>query len=717
MLTNQHIFHTLQEIGIATKHIFNLDDLLHVESNQRTYVNDLEEFKRDLIEAGNKIRILFLPNELDREAFIKFLHDHLSPVLVFSDDGQDTPMLLSSTGKNITVQIIGEHGSLEKVVVKEDEIRLPKNEKGLVLFHGIFVYDNPVGSSEHGKHISPLRRLFYLLGTEKKEILYILFYAVIIGFVSLTLPLGIQTTVELVSGGVFFSSVYLMIGVVIVGVLVTGTLQIVQISLVEFLQRRVFAKAAFEFAFRIPRLRLEAIQNNYAPELVNRFFDVMTIQKGLPKLLVDLSSSVAQILFGLLLIALYHPFFVFFGLILLTTLVMIFYFTGPGGLLSSIQESKYKYKVVQWLEELARALPSFKMAGNTDLPLKKTDYTVNNYLRNRKLHFQTLVTQFIAIVIFKAIITGGLLIMGTILVVDRQITLGQFVAAEIIIILILNAVEKIITYMDVVYDLLTAVDKVSQVTDLPIDKTGGFDLQKTAVGFEVRIKNLTYHYQNNNDPALDGLNLSIQSGESLCIAGMTGSGKTTLANILVGFYNNYKGIVTVNNHSLHDLDTTHLRDQVAKNISQEDLFDGTLLENLTVGKPGGTIEDCHQVLEAVGLLDFVHALPEGFNTPILSGGKGLTQNFIQKLILARCLLKKPRLMILNDFFFTFSKRDKMKVLDCLFNQKPSLTLLTFSNDPLIMAACDRTAILEAGKIKAEGTFDELMKKGLLNELI
>jgi ABC-type bacteriocin/lantibiotic exporter with double-glycine peptidase domain len=717
MLTNQHIYHTLQEIGLATKHAISPDDLHHVESNQRTYLDDLDEFKRDLVEAGNKIRIMFLENELEPSAFIDFLRSHQAPVLVFSNDEHPVPMLVTPSGKDITVQLIGEHGAHEKLISQLGKTNFRKNEKGAIPFFGIFNYETPVGAPEDGLHISPVRRLMQLLGTERKEILYILFYAVIIGFVSLALPLGIQTTVELVSGGVFFSSVYLMIGVVIVGVLVTGLLQIIQIGLVEFLQRRIFAKAAFEFAFRIPRLKLERIQESYPPELVNRFFDVLTIQKGLPKLLIDLSSSVIQILFGLLLISLYHPFFVFFGLVLIATLVLIFYITGPRGLSSSILESKYKYKVAQWLEELARAMPSFKMAGNTDLPIRKTDYNVNNYLKNRKVHFNTLITQFSFILIFKAMITGGLLIMGTLLVVDRQITLGQFVASEVIIILILNAVEKIIMYMDVVYDLLTAVDKVSHVTDLPIEKTGGFDLPKPKMGFEVKIKNLTYYFENETRPALDSLNLSIAPGESLCVAGGTGSGKTTLANILVGFYNNYKGIVTVNNHSLHDLDTTHLRDQVAKNISQEDLFDGTLLENLTLGKPGATIEDCHQVLEAMGMLHFVHTLPNGFNTHILSGGKGLTQNFIQKLILARCLLKKPRLMILNDFFFTFSKREKMKVVDCLLGQRPSLTLLTFSNDPLIMSVCDRVAILESGKIISEGSFDDMMKKGVLEEII
>jgi ABC-type bacteriocin/lantibiotic exporter with double-glycine peptidase domain len=493
---------------------------------------------------------------------------------------------------------------------------------------------------------------------------------------------------------------------------------VVQISLVEFLQRRIFTKASLEFAFRIPRIKMESIQQNYAPELINRFFDVITIQKGLPKLLIDLSSAIIQILFGLLLISLYHPFFVFFGLILLTMLALIFYLTGPRGLNSSIAESKYKYKVAQWLEELARALHSFKLAGSTDLPIKKTDYNLNNYLKNRKIHFRVLVTQFSFIVLFKALITGGLLIMGTLLVVDRQITLGQFVASEIVIILILNAVEKIIMYMDVVYDLLTAVDKVANVTDLPIEKVGGLDFPASYKnGFQVRVKNLKYSYTDSGYEALKGLDLEINAGEVICITGAGNSGKTTLTNIITGLYTNYEGVVAINNYSLRDLDITHMRDQVAKNISSEDLFDGTLLENITLGKNSTTAHDAIEALDRVGLTDFIQSLPKGLETHVLSGGKGLNKTVVHKLILARCLAKKPKLLVLNDFFSTLGKSDKMALLSIIIKPENPLTSIIVSKDPMIMSACDRVVVMANGKIKHIGTMEELTKKELLNDFI
>jgi ABC-type bacteriocin/lantibiotic exporter with double-glycine peptidase domain len=720
MLNNDQILRSLREVALIMKHPYDADDLHHVEINQRTYLEeDLTEFKRDLIEAGNKIRVLLMEYYLDIEAFKDFLTTQQGPVITLIKDNGIIPALVWTTNKKLFITKIGRNQNDSIQFNSLNEIEFIKNNEGAIDFFAVFAYESPISTaSENGKAPSPLKRFTRLLGTERKEIFYILFYAVLIGLISLVVPLGIQATVELISGGVFFSSVYLLIGLVILGVLLSGGLQIVQIGLVEYLQRRIFTKASLEFAFRIPRIRIESIQNNYAPELINRFFDVLTIQKGLPKILMDLSSAIIQIFFGLLLISLYHPFFVFFSIFLVLVLFLIFYATGPRGLNSSIQESKYKYKVVQWLEELARALHSFKLAGSTDLAIRKTDYNVNNYLKNRKNHFRVLITQFSFIVIFKTFITGGLLIMGTILVVDRQITLGQFVASEIVIILILNAVEKIIMYMDVVYDMLTAVDKVGNVTDLPIERVGGFDFPTTTEkGFAVRTKNLKYKYSASGYYAIRGVDLEIKSGELVCITGKGNSGKTSLMNILTGLFSDFEGLVTINNYSVRDLDLTHMRDKVAKNISQEDLFDGTVLENITLGRTGTTVHDALEALEKVGLSDTINSFPKGIETPVISGGKGLSKTVIHKLILARCLAKKPKLLVLNDFFTTLTKSDKMELLNCITKSTTPCTTIIVSKDPYIMSVCDRVIVMEEGMVRQEGTMEELIKTDLLKDFI
>lgn len=724
MLSNDHIIRILRESSLLLEHSFDAETLRFVEVNNRTYnLDEFDEFKRDLLEAATKIRLLLLEYQLERSGFSGFAKEEESYILAFKQGEESFEPILIHPGKKKRIQTrFSTKGTLEETF--DENQRLLTNKEGEIIFflllpHQSLVSDYGLDENITGKKLSPVNRLFRLLHAERKEINYIFFYAFIAGLISLVLPLGIQTTVELISGGVFFSSVYVLIAIIILGVLLGGGIQIFQITLVEHLQRKIFAKASLEFAFRIPRLRAEAIIGNHAPELVNRFFDIMTIQKGMPKLLIDLSAGVIQILFGLLLLSLYHPFFVFFSIGLLSILVIIFYITGAKGLNTSIEESKYKYKVAHWLEELARAINSFKLAGSTDLPIKKTDYNVNNYLKFRSQHFKVLITQFSFILFFKAAVTGGLLVVGTYLVVDRQITLGQFVASEVIIILLLNSVEKIIMYMDVLYDLLTAVDKVAMVTDVPLEKIGGLDMTKDTrnQGHSIRTKDLKYKYPDSSDYILKGINLDIKPGEHICISGPGGSGKTTLTNIISGIYTNFEGIVTINNYSIRDLDLTHLRDKIGKNISQEDIFDGTILENITVGKPMESVQDAIEALEQVGLADEINRLPQGLNTRLNSGGKNWSNTNIHKLILARCLAKKPKLIILNDFFTGLKRQSKLDLTQCLVDRKNHWTLLAVSNDPLIMAACDRVIVLNEGKIEGMGKFDQLMKDGIITKYV
>lgn len=720
MLTNFSIVRIIREIGLTQDHALNLHELHPVEMNTRTYTRkDLPEFERDLIEAGHLSRIIFLKKYIPASALEAFLREQASPVVTFEEEGDHLKPILWLPAKKGLSGFRMEASSHESVIWQHDlPRRLVKSENGEVLCLTSVIYENPVSpATGEDQNLSPLRRLIRLLNTERKEILYIFFYALLVGLVSLALPLGIQTTVELISGGVLFSSVYLMIGLVILGVLVGGALQIVQISMVDFLQRRVFTKAALEFAYRIPRLRLESLSEKYTPELINRFFDVMTVQKGLPKLLIDLAAAVIQILFGLLLISLYHPFFILFGLLLLSVLAGIFFVTGPRGLQSSINESKYKYRVAHWLEELGRAIQSFKLGGSTDLPLRKTDYNVNGYLKYRTIHFNTLLTQFSFIVLFKAAVIGGLLIIGTLLVVNREITLGQLVASEIVIILIVNSVEKIIMYMDVVYDLLTAVDKIAHVTDLPIERFGGLDVHpRHEKGFALEVRNLSYTFPNGGIGLRD-INISIAPGERICISGPGGSGKTVLTSILSGLYSNYQGSVTLDGYSLRDLDLTHLREKIAKNISVEDLFDGTILENLTVGNPHTSAERVLMALQKVGLADTIHSLPEGLSTHLLSGGKGLPDTVIQKLILSRCIAKQSRLMVLNDFFIGLPRSEKLSLIQTIIDPSNPWTLIAVSNDPMIMSACDRVIVLDQGRLLSSGPFDELLQEDSLKRLI
>ncbi|HPW98499.1 MAG TPA: ABC transporter ATP-binding protein, partial [Flavobacterium sp.] len=283
------------------------------------------------------------------------------------------------------------------------------------------------------------KRLLNLLKLDKKDISQIFFYAIFSGLVSLSLPLGIQAIINFIQSGQVSISWVVLVFVVIVGVVLVGILSLMQLRITENLQQKLFVRSSFEFSYRLPKIEFEELYNKYAPELANRFFDTLTIQKGVSKILIDFSSALLQITFGIILLSLYHPFFIFFGMFLFILLYVIFKFSYNTGLSTSLKESNYKYKVVSWLQEIARNNFSFRKNINFDYALTKNDLLVSEYLNYREKHFGIIKRQYIQLIAFKIIITAGLLLIGGYLVLNQQMNIGQFVAAEIIILLVINS--------------------------------------------------------------------------------------------------------------------------------------------------------------------------------------------------------------------------------------------------------------------------------------
>lgn len=544
--------------------------------------------------------------------------------------------------------------------------------------------------------MSPLTRFFKLIHAERADLYYLYIYSIIAGLINLSLPLGIQAIIGLVSSGQSSTSLVVLISFVLIGIAFSGVLQLMQFTLVEYLQQRIFTKAALEFTYRITHVKMESILSVHAPELMNRFFDTLTIQKGLSKLLLELSASGLQILFGLILLSFYHPFFIFLGMFFLLILTIIIRVSAPQGLTTSLKESKHKYRVVHILEEIARTLQTLKLVGRTNWPEEKVNTELNFYLEARKKHYKVLLIQIASLISFKFIITGALLIMGSVLLIDKQINIGQFVAAEIIIIIVLNAVEKLIQSLDIVYDVLTALDKVGSVTDLPLETNEGYNINTDNLPFEIEVKNLSYTYPGSIQPALNNLYLKFEAGKKYCISGFNGSGKTTLINVLFGLYHNYSGSILYNNFSLRDLNLNDLRLSIGDNLFYEDVFEGTFFENIAVNRPDVTLENVYEILEKVNLLDFVSTLRDGVHSQLIAGAKGLPASVAQKIILARCLVGDRKLLLINEPGIKLVPSEKQKYLNEILSQKN--TIIFISNDPQVMEACDKTMVFENGVI-------------------
>ncbi len=562
---------------------------------------------------------------------------------------------------------------------------------------------------EKNDALSPLQRFFRLLAADGKDITYIYVYAIFSGLIALILPLGVQAIIGLIAGGTMSVSLYVLIGVVTAATVFSGILKIMQMSVTETIQQRIFVRSAFDFSYRLPRLRLDSLSNYYPPELVNRFFDTLTIQKGLPKILIDLSSSVLQIVFGLLLISFYHPFYVFFSILLLLVMFLIFRLTGQRGLATSLKESKHKYEVAYWLEEQARALATFKLAGDSPFPLQRTDALVGNYLKYRREHFKVLVSQFGSIVAFEVVVIASLLALGSYLVLQNQINFGQFVAADIVIIIVIGSVEKLIVTMETVYDVLTALDKLGYVTDLPLEENQGiaFTECEKNCGIELHLDKVSFSFAGSDRPALNGIDLHINPGESVCISGYSRSGKTTLLELVAGLFPYFQGSISYNGFPLRSIELDSLRRQIGDFLAEEHLFKGTILENISVGNPDLPLSDVLEAAEKLGLASFIRNLPDGYHTMLMPEGRNLPRSIRLKIMLVRALAGKPRLLVVEDVFSTMEPRDRQIIASCLTAPDRPWTLVTVSNDPLLASHCDRVVILKEGLVETEGTFQEI----------
>lgn len=533
---------------------------------------------------------------------------------------------------------------------------------------------------------NPFQKFIAMLSQDRKDIIYLYAYALFYAIVNLSLPLGVQAIIGLIQAGTVSTSWIILSAVVTAGVIIGGILQILQLSISEILQQRIFTRAAFEFTYRIPRFQNASIRGQYPPELINRFFDTLNVQKGLSKILMDFSASSLQIIIGLILLSTYHPFFITFGVALIIVLIAILYYTGPRGLDSSMQESTYKYKIAHWLKEIARTMDTFKRAGHTELPLERTDELVNSYLEHRKRHWKVLIFQYANIVGFKAFVTLGLLIIGGLLVIQNEINVGQFVASEIVIILIINSAEKLILTMEPIYDVLTAVEKMSTVTNIPLEEDQGamlFDTIDTGMGASVEFKDLTYMSEDGSRAILNNLSFKIPSGARAVITGPNGSGKSTLLRLLAVQYEPTHGTVSFNGYPSGNLNTADLRYHVGDCFLSENLFEGTLIENITLGRPEIELSDVNWAVKGLGLEEFIKSLPNGYESMVGPTARPLSSSLVERILLARAIVVKPRLLLLDDIFHLFDPKERKSIVEFIWAPTQPWTLVAASNLPTV----------------------------------
>ncbi|WP_206108056.1 peptidase domain-containing ABC transporter [Paludisphaera soli] len=575
----------------------------------------------------------------------------------------------------------------------------PAEPADWALVQALATCSSPHGGHGHDHHgheaMTPFRRLVGLIRPEAQDVRVVSAFAVAVGLLSLATPLAVESLVSTVAMSLLTQQLVVLSLVLLVCLSLAAAIRSLQTFVVEILQRRLFVRVASDLAHRLPRVRVDAYDREYGPELANRFFDVMTVQKVGASLLLDGLTLVIQAFFGLVVLAFYHPYLLSFDLVILAALAFAVFLLGRGAVATSIRESRAKYAVAASLEELARSPLAFKHDGGAEFAMARADALTRAYLTARGEHFAVVLRQVVFALGFQAASTAALLGLGGWLVIQGQLTLGQLVAAELIVATVAGSFAKLGKHLEGWYDLMAAVDKIGHLIDLPMERRDGEPPATTAGGAELGLRGLSYAYGGRR-PVLDRLDLSLAPGERVAVVGPGGSGKSTLADLILGLRAPTAGHVALDGVNLRDLRLDSIRERAAL-VKGLDVIEGTILENVRMGRPRISQADAYEALESVGLTDEFATLDEGLHTRLAPHGAPISQGQARRLMLARALAGRPRLLVLDESLDGLDLDSRRRVLETVFDDSAPWTLLVITHDQDVARRCDRCVRLRGGR--------------------
>lgn len=527
--------------------------------------------------------------------------------------------------------------------------------------------------TNHKHSMSPLGRLIGLLKPESPDIWSVVVFSIVTGILALATPLAVESLVNTVAFGRVLQPVIILALMLLAFLSFSAALRALQAYVVEIIQRRLFARVAVDLAYRLPRVEVETLDDQSGRELVNRFFDVVSVQKIAAQFLLDGISLIIGTLIGMAVLAFYHPWLLGFDVVLLALIAFVVFVLGRGAVKTSIKESKTKYQMAAWLENLVSCPLTFRHHGAADFALERADHLTYSYLKARKSHFRILMRQVIFALAVQAIASTVLLGMGGWLVMSGQLTLGQLVAAELIVTVIVGSFAKLGKHVESYYDLMASVDKLGVLFDLPMERQDGLLMLPNDSVSLVELNGVSC--VGSGGRGLTGkVDLQIEPGDRMMLAGPSGSGKSFLLDILYGTRSPSKGHVLINGVDPRDLRPDALRRHVSL-VREIEVFDGTISENIHLERPDVLIQEVRDAVEQVGLMPDILKLPDGLETHISETGYPLSSNQLRRLMLARAIVSRPSLLLIDGMVDSFSDDDAVQLTHMLVDPQQPWALL------------------------------------------
>jgi putative ABC transport system ATP-binding protein len=530
-------------------------------------------------------------------------------------------------------------------------------------------------------------------------------YSIAIGLLSLVVPVATQSLVNTVAFGTVQQPLVVLVIAVLAALCFSAVLQVLRLVVVEMIQRRVFVRIASEAGSRLLRVRPEAIPGRHGAELVNRFLEVVTVQKAGSLLIIDGLGIVMQTVIGMILLAVYHPYLLVFDASLVLFISFVLFGLGRGAVRSSISESHAKYATVAWLEEVATHGVAFRSEPGASYALNRLDREARHYLNARREHFRILLRQNVGALLLQALASSVLLGVGGWLVIRGELTLGQLIAAELVVGFVVSGFAKFGKHLESFYDLLAAMDKLGYLTDLPLESGGEEILRPRNRGALVRVRGLSYSHSGGRSIFQD-LDWVVTEGAKVALHAPSGRGKSTLLELLYGLRRPHVGTIELDGVDTRDLSLTSLRTETCL-VRGVEIFPGSVYDNVSLDREEIGLAAVRDALRRTGLLDAVSALPDGLQTPLSSGGLPLSPSQSLRLTIARAIAGSPRVLILDE---VLDQIDELEItgplVRTLFAPDAPWTLIVATERASLWPLCDSVFRLSEGVLVEESVSSE-----------
>ncbi|NBX37598.1 MAG: ABC transporter ATP-binding protein [Planctomycetes bacterium] len=617
-------------------------------------------------------------------------HGFLRARAWFSDTPTDDAESISRASLARALHGDGVHGEVEVAVV---HLERPVED----MSHGRHAEENPSDQT----HVDPVRRLLALMRPEAPEFWTIAIFSLVTGLLYLALPLAINAFISNLSFGSraipFLQGLVALAAVVLVCFALAGLLRGLQYVVAEVIRRRIFVRLATDLAQRLPSVDLAGLDREHAPELVNRFLDVVTVQKSASMILLSGINLVLSTTIGLTVLAFYHPFLLAFSIVVLLTLAAIVFLAGRGAVRTSVEESRCKYEVISWMEEIARHPRTFMVGSGVEFARERAEDLVRKYLRGRSSHFSVLMRQIGGLLALEVIAATLLLVLGGWLVLSQQLTLGQLVASEIIVAAIVKSVSSLGKQFEAWYDAAAAVDKLGYLVDLPLQRRGGERALPSDGGFHVEVRQVECSRTDCRRRVV-GLSFAAASGERIALVGSRGTETGVILEHLAGLRHPLRGDITIHGIDLRAWDLPCLRSRICL-LRAGDVFSGSIADNLALGSSNVDVRKMLSALNSVGLGDLVQSLPGGLDTQLVTGGMPLSDSEGDRLIAARAIVQRPALLLIDGLLDGHDLT--REALDAALLQAPiPWTVVVGTSDPRVAALCSRVVECESAEVVA-----------------